>query len=66
MKIRPVGAEFHAGGRTDMTKLVVAFYNFGNAPEKYSSLNLLSNWCSGLVCTHLTHGPHVRRVRENL
>jgi hypothetical protein len=38
MKIRPVGAEFyHAGGRTDrqtdMTKLIVAFCNFANAPE---------------------------------
>jgi hypothetical protein len=38
MKIGPVGAElFHAGGRTDeqtdMTKLIVAFRNFANAPE---------------------------------
>jgi len=38
MKIRPVGAElFHADGRTDrrsdMTKLIVAFRNFANAPE---------------------------------
>ena len=33
MKIRPVGAEFHAGGRTDMTKLIVAFHNFANAPK---------------------------------
>jgi hypothetical protein len=29
MKIRPVGAElFHAGGRTDMTNLIVAFRKF--------------------------------------
>jgi hypothetical protein len=29
MKIRPVGAElFHADGRTDMTKLIVAFPQF--------------------------------------
>jgi len=29
MKIRPVGAElFHAGRRTDMTKLTVACHNF--------------------------------------
>ena len=35
MKIRPVGAElFHADGRTDMTKLVVALRNFANAPKK--------------------------------
>ena len=39
MKIHPVGAElFHAerrtGGRTDMTRLLVAFRNFANAPKK--------------------------------
>jgi hypothetical protein len=35
MKIRPVGAElFHADGQTDMTKLMVAFRNFANAPKK--------------------------------
>jgi hypothetical protein len=29
VKIRPVGAElFHAGGRTDMTKLIAAFRKF--------------------------------------
>jgi hypothetical protein len=34
MKIRPVGAElFHADGRTDVTKLTVAFHNFANAPK---------------------------------
>ena len=34
MKIRRVGAElFHAGGRTDMKKLTVAFRNFANAPK---------------------------------
>jgi Fe-S-cluster formation regulator IscX/YfhJ len=43
MKTRPVGAELlHAGRRVDkrtdeqthMTKLIVAFRNFSNAPEK--------------------------------
>ena len=35
MKTRQVGAElFHADGRTDITKLIVAFRNFANAPEK--------------------------------
>jgi hypothetical protein len=39
MKIRPVGAElFHADGRTvirtDMTKLIVDFRSFVNAPKK--------------------------------
>ena len=38
MKIRPVGAElFHADrrtdGQTDMTKIIVAFRNFANAPK---------------------------------
>jgi hypothetical protein len=34
MKIRPVGAElFHVGGRTVMTKLIVAFHNSANAPS---------------------------------
>jgi hypothetical protein len=34
MKIRPGRAElFHADGRTDMTKLTVAFRNFVNVPK---------------------------------
>ena len=34
MKIRPVGAElFYADGRTDMTKLIVAFCNFTNTQK---------------------------------
>jgi hypothetical protein len=33
MKTRAVGAElFHAEGRTDMTKLMVAFRNYQSAP----------------------------------
>ena len=36
MKIRPVRAElFHADGRTDMTKLEVAFRNFADAPQNW-------------------------------
>jgi hypothetical protein len=49
MKIRPVGAElFHVDGQTDtdrrtdrqrhMTKLVVAFRNFANAPKNMLKL----------------------------
>jgi hypothetical protein len=34
MKTSPVEAEFHADGRTDMTKLIVAFRSFENAPKK--------------------------------
>jgi len=42
MKIGPVGAEFfHADVQTDrhtdMTKLIVAFRNFANAPENTTS-----------------------------
>jgi len=33
MKIRPVGAEFFAEGRTDMTKLIVVFHNIAEAPK---------------------------------
>jgi hypothetical protein len=34
MKIRLVGAElFHEDSRTDMTKLIVAFHIFANAPK---------------------------------
>jgi hypothetical protein len=37
MKIRPVGTEFYAGGRTDgptCSKLIVAFRNFANVYKK--------------------------------
>jgi hypothetical protein len=44
MKIRPIGGElFHAEGRTDMTKLTVAFRNLANAPKNSSLLSLSSN-----------------------
>ena len=37
IKIRSVAAElFHADGQTDMTKLIVAFRNFANAPKNVS------------------------------
>jgi len=37
MKIRPVGAELlHADGRTDITKLIIAFRNFANAPKNWT------------------------------
>jgi len=41
MKIRPVGAElFHANRRTDMTKLIVTFRNFANAPKNWTEVNV--------------------------
>ena len=39
MKIRPVGDELlFANRRTDMTKLVVAFRNFANAPKNVKKM----------------------------
>ena len=36
MKIRPVGAElFYADGWINMTKLIVVFCNFANAPKNF-------------------------------
>jgi len=50
MKIRSVGAElFLAGGRTEMTKLIVAFRNFANAPKNDE------NW--QLPATHISTIP---------
>jgi hypothetical protein len=34
IKFRPVGAEFHAGGRTDRHDEANGFWNFVNAPKK--------------------------------
>jgi len=43
MKILPVGVElFHADGRADITKLVVACRNFANAP-KYENTKVFGN-----------------------
>jgi hypothetical protein len=42
-KICPVGAElFHADGRTDLTKLIVAFRNFAKAPQKVNITALMN------------------------
>jgi len=42
MKIRHAGAQFFSDGQTDMTKLVVAFRNFADAPnnDKVSQRNI--------------------------
>jgi hypothetical protein len=43
MKINAVGAElFYADGQTDMTKLVLAFRNFGNAPKVVVVIHFVS------------------------
>ena len=51
MKIRPMGAEelFHAGGRTDMTKLIIAFRNFANAPKNQNTRFIFKNFFSPKV-----------------
>ena len=59
MKIRPVGAElFDTDGRTDITKLIVAFRNFANAP-KYVSSCQRGNSEHMLTCEGLRTAPWV-------
>ena len=42
-KIRPVGAElFHVERQTDITKLIVTFRNFANAPDNVDYITLRS------------------------
>jgi hypothetical protein len=41
MKILPVGAElFRVDRRTDMTKIIVAFRNFANAPKMNATFQI--------------------------
>jgi hypothetical protein len=44
MKIRPVGAEFHAD-RQIMTKLIVAFHSYANAPKTSFNIVQGNNRC---------------------
>jgi hypothetical protein len=42
MKIPPLGFELnHADGRTDMTKLIVIFWNFAEAPKNQTQINYI-------------------------
>ena len=51
-KILPMGAElFHAGGRTDIAKLIVAFCNFANAP-KNTGLFQKHNNCNTILINY--------------
>ena len=51
MKIRPVGDElFRADGRTDMTKLIVAFRIFAKAPKNGQNKILDVDICIKLIC----------------
>jgi hypothetical protein len=50
VKIRPVGAELlYADGRTEITKLIVAFRNFANAPKMFARITNLREYevCRG-------------------
>ena len=42
MKIHSLGAEFHPGKRTGITKLIVVFRNFANAPKNKVFKNVSS------------------------
>jgi len=46
MKIHPVEAEFFPCGRTDMTKLIVAFRDFASAPNYSADITAT---CSGMI-----------------
>ena len=57
MKIRPVGAKLlqadrQTDGRTDMTKLLVAFRNFANAPKNESNTGLFKMIVGVLTTFH--------------
>jgi hypothetical protein len=55
MKILPVGDElFHADGKTDVTKLIVVFKNFANAPKNLRPRSNLLAHCSPHVPTSWT------------
>ena len=59
-KICPVGAEFFlADRRTDMTKLIVAFHTFANAP-KITSRYAYSQYC---VCPTASECPLPSAIR---
>jgi len=77
MKIRPVGADlFHAGRWTGVTKLIVAFRNFANAPKNkhvhfdkngINPLNPeLNPICYLLALLGAHHFLHVTRIRVKL
>ena len=44
-KIRPVGGRAVPCGRTDVTKLIVTFRNFANAPKNHIQIHTYRNEC---------------------
>jgi len=62
MKILPVGAElFHADGRTDMTKLIVAFRDIANVSKKEQWTDFAHQGAHGR--SQYAVSPHVYRGR---
>ena len=60
MKIRPVGAELlHADRQIDITKKLVAFRNFGNAPKQKK----ICNWRTPL---HRINLPNLKTFHKTL
>jgi hypothetical protein len=56
MKIRPEGAKlFFEDGRTDMTKLTVAFRNFAKAPKMTNVVVLSTAPNCGVNCRNIAH-----------
>ena len=59
MKIRQVEAElFRAGGRTDMTKLIVVFRNFATAPKA----NKLTPYSEIIAVCSQIHTKHINKL----
>ena len=44
-------SSMQAGGRTDMTKLIVAFRNFADAPKKYGKRQIVRMSLNVFLCS---------------
>jgi hypothetical protein len=63
MEIRPVVPElFHADGRTDMTRLIVAFRNFANATKNWLADGLAGGLTNQLINFALQNIPSRYRI----
>jgi hypothetical protein len=49
MEIRPIETEFHADGRTDMSKLIVDFRNFADAPKTIFEHRTFWSYCHYVI-----------------